>query len=414
MSKSKWNEVMDLFVKENYEKITTKKIIEELGVSTCSFYNRLKKLNIQSHKSIKRKQSREILKDTNIIDNIVLDYLTIQGCSTYILSEKYNISDETIRKILIDVGIERHHRNHWRKNKDRSDEVNKKHSVLLKGIPGTNRKYYFDFNFFDNIDTEEKAYVLGFFFADGHVSYDNNQITFRLAEKDEEILTKIANAMGAKDVPIRKNYINNRGCVASELGLSSIELCISLIKLGISSNKTYNLEIPISYIPTHLERHLIRGMIDGDGTIHITNRGTLCMGYGCASENPVKYVLDKFKEISGTTTSYRTIKEPYYKSPFYTFRLNSFIAFKCLEWIYEDSTIFLGRKKDLYLRVKENPPRKGNPYEDDIAEIECIILSMLNDGIMPIRIVEHMSSEYGCSQSYIFKKIMSIKGTICL
>ena len=53
--------------------------------------------------------------------------------------------------------------------------------------------YSFDNTFFKKIDTEEKAYVLGFFFADGYNS--ETQLEFSQIEQDEDILVKINNAL---------------------------------------------------------------------------------------------------------------------------------------------------------------------------------------------------------------------------
>ena len=39
-------------------------------------------------------------------------------------------------------------------------------------------------NFFENIDSEAKAYLLGFLAADGNVSHNTNKITLHIGEKD--------------------------------------------------------------------------------------------------------------------------------------------------------------------------------------------------------------------------------------
>ena len=59
--------------------------------------------------------------------------------------------------------------------------------------------YKFNHNFFKCIDSEEKAYVLGFFFADGYNS--DTQIEFTQLEQDEDILIQINKALES-EVPI--------------------------------------------------------------------------------------------------------------------------------------------------------------------------------------------------------------------
>ena len=49
-----------------------------------------------------------------------------------------------------------------------------------------------DHNFFEKIDTEEKAYILGFLLADGNLYYDTSyRLRFSIAFQDIEILYKI-------------------------------------------------------------------------------------------------------------------------------------------------------------------------------------------------------------------------------
>ena len=50
------------------------------------------------------------------------------------------------------------------------------------------RKYNFDENFFDKIDTEEKAYWLGFIYADGAIF--KRTLSIRLSTKDIHHLEK--------------------------------------------------------------------------------------------------------------------------------------------------------------------------------------------------------------------------------
>ena len=53
-------------------------------------------------------------------------------------------------------------------------------------------QYTFDTHFFDEINTQEKAYVLGFLFADGYNYEKRGVVSLSLQEKDKEILDKIS------------------------------------------------------------------------------------------------------------------------------------------------------------------------------------------------------------------------------
>jgi hypothetical protein len=53
------------------------------------------------------------------------------------------------------------------------------------------RKYDLDEHYFDIIDTEEQAYILGFIYADGNNLFSLDRISIHLAKRDEEILKKL-------------------------------------------------------------------------------------------------------------------------------------------------------------------------------------------------------------------------------
>src|SRR5690606_18117128 len=66
------------------------------------------------------------------------------------------------------------------------------------------RKYIIRTDYFKNIDTEEKAYLLGFLFADGNVSSTQGHICIAVHEKDIEVIEKFGNAI----------YVNKDYCIS--------------------------------------------------------------------------------------------------------------------------------------------------------------------------------------------------------
>ena len=66
------------------------------------------------------------------------------------------------------------------------------------------RQYKLNVNYFNKIDSHEKAYVLGFLYADGSntSNYDKNRycITIVLKESDSQILYDIKNEIGYEEM----------------------------------------------------------------------------------------------------------------------------------------------------------------------------------------------------------------------
>ena len=127
------------------------------------------------------------------------------------------------------------------------------------------RKKYNE-NYFEKIDSEDKAYFLGLICADGCIL--NNKKTYRY---------QVALKLHIKDIEILKTFIK---CIDGEmeiwkhgqrdmveLKLSGKKMVNDLSNLGITNNKTFFLKYP--NILEHLERHFLRGYFDGDGCIRI-------------------------------------------------------------------------------------------------------------------------------------------------
>lgn len=134
------------------------------------------------------------------------------------------------------------------------------------------RIYKVNENFFRCINTEEKAYILGFICADGHIERDRLVITVSI--KDRDILEKIKYAMHSNH-PIKEmqrvnpyKKTNRRVLTLVELMIGSVELVKPLFNMGLTTNKTYTLNGNIlKYVPKYLIRNFLRGYFDGDGNV---------------------------------------------------------------------------------------------------------------------------------------------------
>lgn len=137
---------------------------------------------------------------------------------------------------------------------------------------GGRYRYRLDEAYFDIIDTEAKAYWLGFITADGCVSagpvgangWQRHQLSVKLKGSDAGHLEKLKADLSAEN-PVR--VMPQRGSVvgAAEIALTSAHLVESLIRLGVTPRKSLTVT-PWSG-PDDLMRHYWRGVFDGDGTI---------------------------------------------------------------------------------------------------------------------------------------------------
>lgn len=117
-------------------------------------------------------------------------------------------------------------------------------------------------NYFEKIDSYDKAYFLGFMLTDGNISLNENIIRLSLFSKDEEILNIFKEKTGnANKICIREDEKHSE----RTFQLRSKKWKDDLAKYGVVPQKTFISEMPI--LATDMMPHLIRGMIDGDGWI---------------------------------------------------------------------------------------------------------------------------------------------------
>lgn len=127
-------------------------------------------------------------------------------------------------------------------------------------------------DFFENIDIEDKAYWLGFLFADGNLSNKERKqksLTLALSVEDIEHLKKFANIFN-RPVKIYKNKHNQKCCICS---ITSKKIWNDLFLKHFFPNKTYINDSKIfNFIPKQFKRDFIRGFFDGDGGICINKK----------------------------------------------------------------------------------------------------------------------------------------------
>ncbi|MGL4848153.1 MAG: hypothetical protein ACRC28_04375 [Clostridium sp.] len=171
--------------------------------------------------------------------------------------------------------------------------------VLRESNIKTRRKnrYVLNEKFFNEIDSEEVAYILGYIYADGFVGdekYNNVVIT----SIDKDIIEKISEAIefsGEIRIGGKGGFENSKDGYI--LNFSSEIMASDLRRIGLYPNKSLTMEeVPI--INGELIRHFIRGYFDGDGTIIQSHN---CSYHTLANGEIKKYVYKKYSfEMLGT------------------------------------------------------------------------------------------------------------------
>lgn len=138
--------------------------------------------------------------------------------------------------------------------------------------PRSLRKHQFNESYFDEINTETKAYWLGFILADAYIRNTKLKkcLVITLSTKDENHLIEFQKEIDFKG-PIKhlQKTIKGKTHKLSRLTITSSKLVRSLVKIGASSfKKKGSLQI-IKYISNKLLRYLIRGLFDGDGMVYL-------------------------------------------------------------------------------------------------------------------------------------------------
>lgn len=264
-----------------------------------------------------------------IVNNVLNEYK--QGKTVPFISNKYQILSGTIYSWIKKAGISRQ----------------KGISSLCK-----NQEY------FDNINTEMKAYFLGFIVADGNVSICNNQYALKitLQKQDRYVIEKMLDELQSKNT-IRdfkqKSPTSDMVYDYSYVSIGNKHLVKSLIRLGVIPAKTFHETIP--NISDNLMPHFIRGFFDGDGIAYKTNVG-YGFGFVCNQE-----ILEQIKMI----LNWNNVLTPHaITNGIYTVITSD--KHKLLDfynYMYSNATFYLKRKYDKLKAIVDLVPSMVNATE---------------------------------------------------
>ena len=198
---------------------------------------------------------------------------------------------------------------------------------------------------FEIIDTEEKAYWLGFLYADGSVGSKEDKIELGLAEKDLKHIEKFKTFMNIN------NKISYREKTKSyRMSFRSAKCKQDLIDKGCIPKKSLILDFPNeNQVPKHLIRHFIRGYFDGDGWFTNTES---CFQIGIiGTENFINGFLNSIENTNKDNKIFDVHRKNGAKR--YVFGAYDDVL-NFLNWIYKDSNIYLERKYNSYLDFIQN------------------------------------------------------------
>lgn len=207
---------------------------------------------------------------------------------------------------------------------------------------------------FDVIDTEEKAYWLGFIFADGYIyssplkqNKDRIDYNFELCTsgKDKEHIDKFAKFISYnKELKITK--ADKNGHTRCRLCLSSKHLWETLNNLGCTPNKSLTLKFPDKNIFKDQKFILdfIRGYLDGDGWITYTNKEHNKMCFGLLGTTEFLTEVQSILKIN-------YVLQQNHSDNYITKKLvvNNLQGYNILKKLYYSSNIYLNRKYEKYL-----------------------------------------------------------------
>lgn len=208
-------------------------------------------------------------------------------------------------------------------------------------------KLKLEINYFEEIDTKEKAYWLGFICADGNINKNCSKCS--LISKDEENIVKFKKEIKSEhkisygqifDKRTKKYYQRYLIQITNE------NFVKHLINKGVTNYKTDKLIIP--NIKPEFYSYFFAGLFDGDGSVCFVNNK---LRVSLISTKEILLFLQNYLIGNELTSLTKLQKVTINKTNVWKLLLYK-DAYNFLNWIYSDCNFpYLSRKYNLYKSI---------------------------------------------------------------
>lgn len=229
------------------------------------------------------------------------------------LTRKYHLDLSTIKKVFLEYDVQE-----------------------------SRRKTKLNDDYFNVIDSEEKAYWLGFLMADGYNNEKEGKIEISLKSTDRYLL-ELFNKHIESDYKISKKKIGKHEAV--RLTIRSQKMSKDLSRHGCVQAKSLILQFP--KVPLELEHHFLRGYFDGDGSVSVNESKRMYKFHLIGTED----FLTKARQVMGM----QEVKMYQKGSAFDLAYGGKGNLVKLYNYLYQDAANFLQRKHDVFVRCQSLP-----------------------------------------------------------
>lgn len=220
------------------------------------------------------------------------------------------------------------------------------------------RKTYLNDHYFDVIDSDEKAYWLGFLYADGYIYQRKNKngtysehFELGLSTEDLDHMKKFRYCVGCnKDIKFKHVKFNRKNYESCKLTIYGHDFVNSLMAKGVVPRKSLILTFPTEQqVPRKFHSAFIRGYFDGDGCVYGNNHTNV---YQISMVGTYDFLAAVQDIICENTTMNHV--EMHKKWRAYQLNWGGFNNLKSIyQYLYKDSSISLNRKRTVFERTLE-------------------------------------------------------------
>lgn len=338
------------------ENLTVIQIYKMFGMNENQATKLFKELEIETYQ--KQKYNFNKQKQNEIIDMYVNDKI-----SAFTISKAYECGEGAIIRCL-------------RKNK-----------IEIRDHSHARQTCTVNENIFDIIDTDEKAYWLGFLYSDGCVS--GGALSFGLAEQDKDMVYRFRNFMGSNHA-ITINIIkyikkNGKNVISHSIEICNKHITKTVAQYGLIPNKTQKGTFPKT-IPDQFMGSYFRGLNDGDGGFYLPNNGYDTLQLYTSYVGTEAFIID-FQKILAQKCNLNLTKLGHHKDTSYIRTCNyggNNQLYRIVKFFYSSPGSYMYRKKaraisHFYGINNTNDPWANDPW----LQQQMSSLQLLNDDGSP-------------------------------